>query len=93
MKTFFSKALLLLLTLGLSFTVFAHDPSEHMKENVKPNCKAMDKMEKKEGAENDPVMQAMMQQCANQEATQSQHNHDHDTGRMKLDHSEHQHAH
>lgn len=93
MRNSITKTLLLPLALGLSFTVLAHDPSEHMKENVKPNCRAMDKMEKKEGAENDPVMQAMMQQCADHTPTQSQHRHEHDTGNMKHDHSKHQHRH
>jgi hypothetical protein len=48
-------------TLLMSTTTFAHAPSEHMKDNEKPNCAAMDhsKMDM-----NDPVVQAMMKQCS-----------------------------
>jgi hypothetical protein len=48
-------------TLLIATTSFAHDPSEHMQDNEKPNCAAMDHSNMDM---NDPVVQAMMKQCS-----------------------------
>lgn len=50
---------------ALAFTLSAqaHDPKEHMKVAEKPDCAAMKNMDHKNMDMNDPVMQAMMQQC------------------------------
>jgi hypothetical protein len=41
----------------------AHDPSQHAATKEKPKCEAMHKMDSSTMDINDPVMQAMMQQC------------------------------
>ena len=55
------RSISLIATLLMTTSSFAHDPSEHMKGNKKPNCAAMDhsKMDI-----NNPVDQAMMKQCS-----------------------------
>ena len=50
-------------SLFISTTVLAHDPSKHAATKEKPNCEAMHKMDSSDMDMNDPIMQAMMQQC------------------------------
>jgi len=50
-------------TLGIAFSAQAHEPKEHMKDAEKPDCTAMKNMDHSKMDMNDPVMQAMMQQC------------------------------
>ena len=52
-------------TLGIAFSAQAHEPKEHMKDAQKPDCTAMKNMDHNKMDMNDPVMQAMMQQCKN----------------------------
>lgn len=48
----------------LSHMAIAHAPELHKKEGAeKPQCEAMSKMDPSKMDKNDPVMQAMMQQC------------------------------
>ncbi|MDF2179880.1 hypothetical protein P2G88_16630 [Aliiglaciecola sp. CAU 1673] len=72
---------------GLSLTVQAHDPKEHMKDSEKPNCEAMKDMDHEKMDMNNPVHQAMMKKCMAQM---------HDMGEMKgmegQDHSQHKDA-
>jgi hypothetical protein len=49
--------------LGIAFSAQAHDPKEHMKDAEDPNCAAMKTMDHSKMDMNDPVMQAMMEQC------------------------------
>ncbi|HDZ16336.1 hypothetical protein LCGC14_0695190 [marine sediment metagenome] len=54
--------------MALSTAVFtlsaqAHDPKEHMKNAEKPDCTAMEKMDKSKMDMQDPITQAMMKQC------------------------------
>jgi hypothetical protein len=52
-----------LISLFFSSAVIAHDPSKHAATKEKPNCEAMHKMDLSSMDMNDPVVQAMMQQC------------------------------
>lgn len=46
-------------------TAYAHDPSQHKKENAeKPKCEAIKNMDTSTMDMNDPIMQAMMKQCS-----------------------------
>ncbi|MFT5260750.1 MAG: hypothetical protein ACI9XU_000756 [Arenicella sp.] len=51
------------ITLFMSTSVTAHDPSMHAATKEKPNCAAMHKMDSPKMDMSDPVMQAMMKQC------------------------------
>jgi len=61
MKNTMIRSITLSAAVLLTATAFAHDPSEHMKKNEKPQCAGMDhsKMDM-----NDPVAQAMMKRCS-----------------------------
>lgn len=61
MKTL--ATVIVLSTLGIALSAQAHDPKEHMKDAEKPDCAAMKNMDHSKMDMNDPVMQAMMQQC------------------------------
>tara|TARA_R110000823_G_scaffold249571_1_gene372889 strand:+ start:8423 stop:8719 length:297 start_codon:yes stop_codon:yes gene_type:complete len=47
----------------LAFSAQAHDPAEHMKGGEKPDCAAMQHMDRSRLDSDDAVMQAMMQKC------------------------------
>lgn len=52
------------LFLGLSLqAVQAHEPSEHMEEDEKPDCSKMKDMDHSKMDMDDPVMRAMMKKC------------------------------
>lgn len=69
MKTTLSVQLIGLMALSASFLAAAHDPKEHANPQEKPNCAAMKEMDHSKMDMSDPVMQAMMQQCANKMKT------------------------
>jgi cytochrome bd-type quinol oxidase subunit 1 len=87
MKNTMIRSMGLLAIMLAAHTSYAHDPSEHMKENEQPKCAAMDhsKMDMK-----DPVAQAMIKQCsmANQEmkkkGSQGMHSNMHDQKAMDM---------
>jgi hypothetical protein len=60
-KTFYK--VIALVSILLSTSASAHDPSKHAASKEKPNCAAMHEMDSSEIDMNDPVMKAMMQQC------------------------------
>ncbi|MFT5707269.1 MAG: biopolymer transport protein ExbD [Oceanospirillaceae bacterium] len=70
------------LTLAVNVT-HAHSASQHKKEKAeKPNCLAMKKMDQSKIDKNDPIMQAMMQQCTpTNEHEAEQHNGDDKTAK------------
>lgn len=47
----------------VSLSVAAHEPEKHGKDAQAPDCAAMENMEPAKLDEDDPVMQAMMEQC------------------------------
>lgn len=47
-----------------SLGAFAHAPEEHAKDAQAPDCSAMTEMNVEQMDKNDPVVQAMMEQCA-----------------------------
>ncbi|WP_341938009.1 hypothetical protein [Marinimicrobium sp. C2-29] len=47
----------------LALSVQAHEPSEPMEGDEKPNCSKMKDMDHSEMDMDDPVMQAMMEKC------------------------------
>ena len=63
MKTKRFTPIIAIAALGIAFSAQAHDPKEHMTDAEKPDCTAMKNMDHSEMDMNDPVMQAMMQQC------------------------------
>tara|TARA_R110000823_G_scaffold41495_20_gene109393 strand:+ start:340 stop:636 length:297 start_codon:yes stop_codon:yes gene_type:complete len=63
MKTKHFTPIIALAALSVAFSVQAHDPKEHMKDAENPNCAAIKNMDHSKMDMNDPVMQAMMQQC------------------------------
>jgi len=51
-------------TLVLMSNAYAHDASMHKKSNAeKPKCESMNNIDHSKMDKNDPIMQAMMQQC------------------------------
>ena len=51
-------------TLVLMGNAYAHEASMHKKKNAeKPKCEAMNNSDHSKMDKNDPIMQAMMQQC------------------------------
>jgi hypothetical protein len=64
MKTKIFTSILTFSTLVFSLSAHAHDPKEHMQNAEKPDCAAMKNMDNSKMDMNDPVMQAMMEQCA-----------------------------
>ncbi|MEH6445394.1 MAG: hypothetical protein V7784_15980 [Oceanospirillaceae bacterium] len=67
------------MSLTLAVTVsHAHSAAQHKQKNAeKPNCLAMKKMDHSKIDKNDPVMQAMMQQCMHTDEHEAeQHNSD-----------------
>ncbi len=93
MKYQFIAHLFAAAALSVAFSAHAHDPKEHMQNAEKPDCTAMEKMDHSDMDMNDPVMQAMMKKCM-----QDQH-HDHaddhssseDNAQTDQQHSAHQH--
>lgn len=74
MKLSSLSVVLAMSTLILAFAVEAHDTEEHMEKVDKPNCAALKDMDHAKMDMNDPVMQAMIQQCARK--TDESHEHD-----------------
>ncbi|MDE2421165.1 MAG: hypothetical protein KGO49_08320 [Gammaproteobacteria bacterium] len=62
-----SFAITVLLALSTQ-TVWAHDPTEHAKEEAE-KCESMQKMDMSKMDHKDPAMQAMMQKCAKKTST------------------------
>lgn len=63
MKTFL-QLLVVMCGLFLFSNTYAHAPELHKKEGAeKPQCAALQKMDRSKLDKNDPVMQAMMKQC------------------------------
>lgn len=58
-----NTAPLILILLTVAFPSQAHDPSLHGKDAEEPNCDAMEEMDMTI-APDDPLMLAMMEQCA-----------------------------
>ncbi len=89
--------IILLAALGLTLTVQAHSPKEHMTDAEQPNCKSMSNMDHTKMDTNDPVMQAMMKQCMKgmhpneSEQEEAQLDPQDDGKRSAEQHSEHQH--
>ncbi len=65
-----STLLLSLIVLSTSTTAFAHDPSEHKNDSEQPNCEALNTMDHTKMDVNDPIIQAIMEQCG------THHNHE-----------------
>lgn len=82
MKTRLFISLAAIPALLLAVAAEAHDPAEHMKNGESPDCAAMHDMDHSKMDMNDPVMQAMMQQCAEDahqhEADSTEHGSQHD---------------
>jgi len=56
-------------TLVLMSNAYAHDASMHKKKNAeKPKCESMNNIDHSKMDKNDPIMQAMMQQCMGNQA-------------------------
>jgi hypothetical protein len=51
--------------LAITVAAQAHDPKEHMKTAENPDCAAMQDMDHSKMNKDDPVTQAMMKQCMN----------------------------
>ena len=83
--------------LNVAFLAQAHDPKEHMKDAKNPNCAAMQDMDHSKMDMQDPVMQAMMKQCApnmhheESENDEAQADHNDDKKISDEKHSEHKH--
>lgn len=58
-----ATALFCVPVLILSLSASAHEPEKHAKNAEAPDCAAMQHTNPDEMDENDPVMQAMMEQC------------------------------
>lgn len=82
--------------LSSALSAQAHDPKEHMKDAEKPDCTAMDSMDHSKMDMNDPVMQAMMQQCMkgmhhnNSDKNEAQADPEDNEANSDEQHSEHQ---
>ncbi len=63
MKTIIKQTIGFAMTLAVSITAFAHDPSMHTESNENPDCSAMKDMDHSNMDSSDPVMQAMMKKC------------------------------
>ena len=61
MKIVFIRSLLLLASTLAVFTALAHDPADHRQKNDKPNCAGINHNQMDI---NDPVAQAIMEQCS-----------------------------
>ncbi|WP_028877587.1 hypothetical protein [Teredinibacter turnerae] len=76
--------------LFLAANVAAHEQEDMANTAEKPDCKKMAAMDHSKMKMDDPVMQAMMKQCA--EAAKGQHNHaQHGTEKKKMEHMHHDH--
>ena len=95
MKQRLLSSILAVAALGISLSVQAHDPKEHMKDAEKPNCDAMKGMDHSKMDQTDPVMQAMMKQCAkdmnHNDGDHSTNHEDHHRANSEAQHTEHQH--
>ncbi len=94
MKKTALKIALACAALFLIGTAYAHDPSEHHGKREAPDCSAMKDMDHMD--KTDPVMMAMMQQCADEhEDEEHEHHHgdkeDHDDDHEDGDQDHHQH--
>ena len=81
MKYINTRGMLSLPLVLLALQAAAHDPAKHQQTNEKPDCAAMQK-EHSQMAMNDPVMQAMMQQCEKKPQMPDAHA-EHDAGTAK----------
>lgn len=52
-----------LLIITFTISAQAHDPKEHINKGVKPDCSAMENIDREKNGMEDPVMQAIMKQC------------------------------
>ena len=86
MKRHLLLYLIALPALVLTLTAQAHDPKEHMNEKQTPDCAAMKEMDHSKMNMNDPVMQAMMQKCMEQNEKISPDSHSEAKGKEPAKH-------
>lgn len=75
MKRQFLSYFVALPALMLALSTQAHDPNEHANESQAPDCAAMESMDHTKMDMNDPVTQAMMQKCMQQDKEVRQEGH------------------
>jgi hypothetical protein len=56
-----------IVSLAITLSARAHDPEEHMNNTKNPDCAAMQDMDHRKMDMHDPVTQAMIKQCTNDE--------------------------
>lgn len=85
-----AQPVLLTLLLSLPGITLAHEQEDTANTAEQPDCKKMATMDHSKMKMDDPVMQAMMKQCA--EAAKGHHNHaQHGTEKKKMEHMHHDH--
>ncbi len=97
MKITYFTPIIAVAALSVASLAQGHDPKEHMKDAESPNCAAMQDMDHSKMDMQDPVMQAMMKQCAqdmhHDESENDGTEDDHHDDKKSSDesHSEHKH--